>query len=207
MARLNVPAFGGRFSRVRNFLVLSFVAAISCSALLTSQAQATPPNYKINPGDILQVTVWKEDGLDREVLVAPDGTITFPLVGEVVARGKTAEQLRADLETAIAPMIRDSHITVSIKAALGNTVSVIGQVAKPGELVLAHPTTVMQALSMAGGLTPYASEGRIIVLRHEGDKETAVAFPYSDVARGESLDSNIVLRPSDVVVVPTASLF
>ncbi|GEO80129.1 polysaccharide biosynthesis/export family protein [Pararhodospirillum oryzae] len=163
--------------------------------------------YTINPGDVLQVTVWKEEGLDRECLVVPDGSISFPLIGGIKASGKTTEQLRADLEAAISPMIRDTHITVTVKAALGNSVSVLGQVARPGDVVLSRPTTVLQALSQAGGLTPYAAEGRIIVIRSENQKETAISFAYDDVARGEALETNILLRPGDTILVPTESLF
>lgn len=187
--------------------LLAIVLPAMLAGLLGVSAPAMAAGYKINAGDVLQITVWKEEGLDREVLVVPDGSITFPLVGEIMAQGKTSEQLRLDLEKAISPMIRDSRITVSVKAALGNTVSVIGQVLKPGDVILGHSATVMQALSMAGGLSPYASEGRIIILRQEGDKSISIPFPYADVAKGESLASNIVLHPGDVIVVPTATLF
>jgi len=171
-------------------------------------AWAVDANYVLNPGDVMQVTVWKEDGLDREVLVLPDGTFSFPLIGTVTANGRTAADVQKEITTRISKFIPDASVTVAVKAALGNVIDVIGQVNKPGELVVGHQTTVMQALSMAGGLTPYASESRIRILRHSPDgKETSIRFPYDDVAGGDALDKDIVLHAGDVVVVPNASIF
>jgi polysaccharide export outer membrane protein len=172
-----------------------------------SGAHAAQDSYTINPGDVLQVTVWKEDGLDREVLVLPDGSIQFPLVGSLTASGKTLPELQAILKEKLTSFIPDNSVIVSVKAPLGHVVDVVGQVNKPGELVLSHRTSVMQALSIAGGLTPYASRGNIIILRREGEKETTIAFDYNDVSEGDSLEQDIILRPGDVIVVPNASLF
>ncbi|MDP9128211.1 MAG: polysaccharide biosynthesis/export family protein, partial [Pseudomonadota bacterium] len=170
-------------------------------------AAAAEASYVINPGDVLQVTVWKEEGLDQEVLVLPDGTINYPLIGSMSVQGRTTSEVQQSIKEKLTKLIPDASVTVVIKAALGHTVNVIGQVTKPGELVMGHRLTVMQALSAAGGLTPYASESRIIILRHEGGKEISIPFPYSDVISGSDLDKDIVLRPGDVVVVPTAGLF
>jgi len=186
---------------------LSLAILVLGLALGRSVTAASQESYTINAGDVLQITVWKEDGLDREVLVLPDGSVQFPLVGNVSAAGKTVSDLQADIKTKLSTLIPDNSVSVAIKAALGHVVDVVGQVNKPGELVLGHRTTVMQALSMAGGLTPYASHSDIIILRREGDTETATPFPYDDVSRGQSLDRDLLLRPGDVVVVPNASLF
>ena len=180
------------------------------AALTTHAAAAEAPTagrYLINPGDVLQVTVWKQDTLDREVLVLPDGSISFPLVGDMMAKGLTVSQLEAALRAKVDSYIPDATVTVMVKAVLGNVVSVIGQVAKPGEIVLSHSASVMQALSIAGGLTPYADHAGIIVLRRSGGREHAIAFPYDQVARGTELDRDIELQPGDVIVVPTAHLF
>jgi polysaccharide export outer membrane protein len=156
---------------------------------------------------VLQITVWKEADMDREVLVLPDGTVSFPLIGSFRAEGQTPAQVQSLIRQKLQSLIPDASVTVLVKAALGHSVSVIGQVAKPGELVMSHQLTVMQALSQAGGLTPFASEGGIIILRRVSGKETSIPFPYDEVVRGRSLDRNIALLPGDVVVVPTASLF
>jgi polysaccharide export outer membrane protein len=170
-----------------------------------SQITVTP-DYVIAPGDVLQITVWKEDGLDQEVIVLPDGTITYPLIGSLNAAGESPAQLQVAIKEKLKTLIPDAAVTVMVKAALGHTVSVIGQVTKPGELVMGHYLTVMQALSQAGGLTPYASEDHIIILRRANGVEHSIPFPYRDVISGDDLDKDISLNPGDVVVVPTAGL-
>jgi polysaccharide export outer membrane protein len=190
---------------------LLFSAAAVMSAVLvfaggSRSDAAVDDQYRINPGDVLQVTVWKEDGLDREVLVLPDGSIQFPLVGNLQAGGKTVSVLENELKARLSAVIPDNSVSVAVKAALGHTVDVIGQVNKPGELTLGHRTTVMQALSIAGGLTPFASHS-ILILRRDGDSEKSISFPYDDVSSGDSLDRDIVLNPGDVIVVPAASIF
>jgi polysaccharide export outer membrane protein len=196
---------------MNKFLRALVAPAVFAGVVLTYQAPAfaVDANYTLNPGDILQITVWKEEGLDRETLVLPDGTLAFPLVGTIAAAGKTAAQVQAEIKTGLEKAIPDAPVTVVVKAANGNLVDVIGQVAKPGEFVAAHPLTVMQALSMAGGLTPYASERRISIVRHSGSgKDEHIEFPYyDDILNGKNLDKDIVLKPGDVVLVPASSLF
>lgn len=164
-------------------------------------------NYHVRAGDVLHITVWREENMDREVLVLPDGTISFPLIGTFSVEGMTAGQVQNTIKSKLRSLIPDASVTVLVKATLGNSVSVIGQVGRPGELVMNHQLSVMQALSQAGGLTPYADESEIIILRRVDGKETAIAFPYDDVIRGRNLDKNVYLIPGDVVVVPTAGLF
>jgi polysaccharide export outer membrane protein len=175
----------------------------------STSAMAVDANYTLNPGDVLQITVWKEEGLDRETLVLPDGTVAFPLVGTLNAAGKTAAQVQAEVKAGLEKAIPDAPVTVVVKAANGNVVDVIGQVARPGEFVAAHPLTVMQALSLAGGLTPYASEKRISIVRHSGNgKDEHIEFPYyNDILDGKNLEKDIILKPGDVVLVPASSLF
>ncbi len=170
-------------------------------------APAVDSDYIIHPGDVLQITVWKEDSLDREVVVLPDGTISFPLIGTFSTAGMTPGMVQETVRAKLEDLIPDASVAVLVKAPLGHFVSVIGQVGKPGELIMGHRLTVMQALSQAGGLTPYASEGNIIVLRQKDGKEIAIPFPYDDIVNGRNLEKNITLNPGDVIVVPTASLF
>jgi polysaccharide export outer membrane protein len=184
-----------------------FLVGIALVVTFAGSVLADGGDYTLNPGDVLQITVWKEEGLDRETLVLPDGSLSFPLVGSISVLGKTVTEVRDLITEKLHHVVPDSPVTVTVKAALGHSVNVIGQVQKPGELVAGHKITVMQALSMAGGLTPYASHSEIIILRSDSGKEVAIPFPYDDVIRGRKLDRDIVLIPGDVVVVPTASLF
>jgi polysaccharide export outer membrane protein len=191
-------------------MALSLRLGLVVIALLLCRAAAlgADADYHLNPGDVLQVTVWKEDGMDRETLVLPDGTINFPLIGSIKARGRTVNDVAAAIKLGLATLIPDATVTVVVKAALGNVVDVIGQVNKPGEQQAGHRMTVMQALSLAGGLTPYAAEHRISIIRHHEDgKEESIPFKsYRDILDGEDLDKDILLEAGDVVVVPAASL-
>jgi polysaccharide export outer membrane protein len=160
------------------------------------------PGYLLQPGDVLQIAVWKETELTAEVLIRPDGGMSFPLAGELQASGHTVAELTGMLEARIRKFEPDAVITVGVKAAAGNRVYVIGKVARPGDFPLNRPTDVMQALSLAGGATPFADTNGIRILRRTGDKEAAIRFRYNDVQRGRKLEQNILLQSGDTVVVP-----
>lgn len=160
------------------------------------------PGYQIGPEDILEISVWKEDGLKKEVLVRPDGGLSFPLIGEVQAAGKTAGQLKKEIAQRLEKFIPDPVVSIALLKVVGNKIYVIGKVNKPGEFPTGRYVDVLQALSMAGGLTPFASENGIKVMRKEGGKDIVFPFRYSDVKNGEDLEQNIQLKGGDVVVVP-----
>ena len=189
----------------------------SCGFLLTlvlaSSAMAAPPApssgppvdsaYTVKPGDTLTVSVWKEPDLQGPVLVRPDGTFSVPLAGQMDARNKTVQELQQELTQKLKKYISDPVVTVSIQTIQGNKVYVIGQVQKPGEFVVNPRVDVMQALSMAGGTTPFAALGDITILRrNDAGQQQALPFKYTDVVRGRNLQQNIMLQAGDVVVVP-----
>ena len=188
-----------------------------CGFLLTlvlaSSAMAAPPApssgppadsaYTVKPGDTLTVSVWKEPDLQGPVLVRPDGTFSVPLAGQMDARNKTVQELQQELTQKLKKYISDPVVTVSIQTIQGNKVYVIGQVQKPGEFVVNPRVDVMQALSMAGGTTPFAALGDITILRrNDAGQQQALPFKYTDVVRGRNLQQNIMLQAGDVVVVP-----
>ncbi len=148
------------------------------------------------------VVVWKETDLQSEVLVRPDGGISFALAGDMQAAGLTTDELRARLETRVRKLIPDAVVTVQVKQASGNRVFVIGKVNHPGDFALIRPIDVLQALSLAGGTTPFADTDAIRVLHREGSRQTSLRFRYSDVARGRHLEQNVLLQSGDTVVVP-----
>ena len=178
----------------------------TCTFALVANTQeipsADPDGYQVNAGDNLEISVWKEEDLQREVLVRPDGAFSFPLAGEIVAKGRTVTEIREELESRLARFIPDLVSTVTVMDVSGNSIFVIGQVNKPGSFVMNPVLDVMQALSMAGGTTPFASLKNIRILRREGGIQTAHRFDYTKVADGQSLEQNILLRSGDVVVVP-----
>lgn len=158
--------------------------------------------YQIGPEDLLEISVWKEEGLKKEALVRPDGGLSFPLIGEVHAAGKTAGQLKKEIAQRLEKFIPDPVVSIALLRVVGNKIYVIGKVNKPGEFPAGRYVDVLQALSMAGGLTPFASENGIKVMRKEGGKDIVFQFRYSDVKNGEDLGQNIQLKGGDVVVVP-----
>jgi polysaccharide export outer membrane protein len=176
-------------------------------------ATAAPQSlYRINGGDTLHISVYGERDLDRDVAVEPDGGIAFPLVGNMNARGLTLSELQKKIADALRsgnmlPNVTDPEVTVSLVKSSGNSFSVIGQVKQPGTFVTDTQVDVMQALSLAGGLTPFASKSRIIVLRRDDSgAQKKLPFDYSAVEDGEKLNMNILLQGGDVVVVPQAGL-
>jgi polysaccharide export outer membrane protein len=159
-------------------------------------------NYSLQPGDVIQVAVWKEADLTREVLVRPDGSFSFPLAGDILAEGRTVEQVRAELMKRLEKFIPEPEVSVAVKETFGNKIYVIGKVNKPGEFVIRSPIDVMQALSIAGGTTTFAKVSSIKILRRKGQKQVAIPFDYDDVEDGDDLQQNILLQNGDVVVVP-----
>lgn len=185
----------------------SLMAAALLIMPLRQAAAADASSYVVNPGDLLDISVWKEEELQREVRVLPDGTISFPLAGQMDVRGHTVGQVQETILNRIKAYIPDAAVTVAVREAAGNKVFVLGQVQRPGEYAMNQRVSIMQALSMAGGLTAFAGESKIRVLRKQDGKEIALPFDYSDVKAGKSLDMDVQLLPGDVIVVPNDSLF
>ncbi|GJL66180.1 MAG: hypothetical protein NPIRA05_11510 [Nitrospirales bacterium] len=151
--------------------------------------------------------MWKEADLKQQVLVLPDGTINFPMVGQLKVEGRSPHDVEQTIAKSLQKYIPGAVVTLSVLKTSGNKIYVIGQVNKPGEYAPLSSLNVMQALSVAGGLTEFASETQIMILRRVQDKKTAIAFPYSEIEKGRNLEKNIDLQAGDVVVVPARSLF
>ena len=160
-------------------------------------------DYRLQPGDIVSISVWKEKDLETVALVRPDGGLSFPLVGDVEAAGHTLRQVRDVLTERLKPYIPDPVVTVAVKEIGGDHVYVLGRVNRPGEYPFSQPIDVMQALSLAGGTTPFASLNHIEILHRDGSgAQHAMRFRYADVAHGRDLSQNVLLHSGDTVVVP-----
>jgi polysaccharide export outer membrane protein len=192
MARLNIAEWLGLFV---------MAACLVCSMAM---AETVDPKdmYRAQPGDVLQIGVWKEPDLSMEVLVRPDGGFSLPLIGEVNAGGKTILELREELFARLGKYVPDTDVFVGVRQLNGNKIYIIGKVARPGEFVVLRPTDVMQALSMAGGPTPFADVNDIRVLRRTEEGQLLFPFRYGDIEKGVGVEQNIVLRSGDVVIVP-----
>lgn len=156
----------------------------------------------LGPEDIVKISVWKDEHLTQEVVVRPDGMISFPLVGDVPAAGRTVEEIRLELTKRLAKFMPNPHVAVLATKLQSYKIYVTGRVNRPGEFLVGHYTDVLQALSLAGGLTPYAAENDIKIMRREKGEQKAYRFRYGDVRNGHDLEQNILLQRGDVVVVP-----
>lgn len=183
-------------------LSLLFASGIAVLLPTVGAAQTNDDVYRVQPGDVLRISVWGEPELQGTVLVTPDGTFSFPLVGHVDGRKKSAAQLQEIVRERLTTYISTPVVTVSIEEVNGNKIYVIGQVNNPGEFVMNPAVDVMQALSMAGGTTPFAALGDILILRRGTTGQMALPFHYSAILRGRDLKQNIQLKSGDVVVVP-----
>lgn len=160
------------------------------------------PGYRLGAEDVLLVSVWKDEQLTREVVVRPDGMFSFPLVGDIQAEERTVEDIRGDLVKRLTKYIPNPNVSIAVTKVISYKVYVVGRVNKPGEYVVGHYTDVLQALSLAGGLTPFAAENEIKVMRRVRGEQYAIPFRYGDVRKGRDLEQNIILHRGDVVMVP-----
>jgi len=158
--------------------------------------------FKISPGDGLHLFVWKEPDLSREVVVRGDGRITVPLLGDLEAAGKAPQDLGREIGAGLGKFVEAPLVSVIVSQANSAKVYVIGQVRNPGAFPLVGRTTVLQALSMAGGFLEFAKADKILVIREQGRSPESIQVNYKKLEDGSDLRQNIVLRPGDSIVVP-----
>ena len=159
-------------------------------------------DYVIGPGDVLNISVWKDQALTQLVTVLPDGKISFPLIGQIIAGGTTLDQLSKELEKKLSRFVPDLNLSVLVHQVNSMVVYVIGRVKEPGRFVLNSNIDVMQALAMAGGLNPFAEQGDVKIFREAQGGKKIFDFDYNDVANGKKLEQNIMLKRGVVIVVP-----
>ena len=188
----------------KNYLIilLTFISFSVFAQDNNDASDSVDRSYVIGPGDILKISVWKEEGMELEVLVRPDGGITFPLAGEIQAGGLTTKALSDELVKKLKRYIPNPSVTVSVLNSVSNKIYVIGKVNRPGEFTATGYMDVLQALTMAGGLTPFADSDEIKIIRRTEKGNMMKLFDYDEVISGERLDMNIILKAGDTVVVP-----
>jgi polysaccharide export outer membrane protein len=166
-------------------------------------AAALAAEYVIGPGDVLQISVWKNEALSRVVPVRPDGKISIPMLHDVQAAGLTAMQLRDKIARALAEFLPNPEISVAVTEVHSLRVSVLGEVQKPGVLELRGRTTILEAIAMAGGFRDFASPSKITVIRVDDRGQTErIRFNYNKAISNSPEEPNLVLRSGDVIVVP-----
>ena len=177
------------------------LALMSISSFANAQA-VNGLEYRIGPEDVLHISVWKEEDLDRMVLVRPDGGVSFPLAGDIQVSGRTPLEVQDEIRSRLQRYVPDAEVTVSVDEISGYTVFVLGEVEEPGQFTLGRYVDVVQALTLAGGFTPFANGRSIQILRRQDGREVTFSFDFRDVSRGRDLEQNIVLQSGDVVIVP-----
>ncbi|ULA63017.1 MAG: Capsule polysaccharide export protein [Nitrospira sp.] len=160
------------------------------------------PGYRLGAEDILLISVWKDEHLTREVVVRPDGLFSFPLVGDIQAEDRTVEEIKTDLVKRLVKYIPSPNVSVAVMKVLSYKIYVVGRVNKPGEYLIGHYTDVLQALSLAGGLTPFAAENDIKVIRRVRGQQQVFSVRYGDLRKGQDLEQNILLQRGDTLMVP-----
>lgn len=162
-----------------------------------------PAYYVIGPSDILEVAVWREDALSRtDVLVRPDGRISMPLLDDVMAAGLTPMQLKLVITKRLKQFVEAPKVYITVANPRSHYFAVIGNAAKPGHFEMLTPTTVLQALSQAGGYNEWADKDETVILRGVGEDQVRIPFEYSEVVSGDKMEQNILLEPGDVILVP-----
>ena len=182
-------------------LVVNMPAGISY-AIEDTDHVVQGSQFHLGPEDVLEISVWKDEALTKQVVVRPDGKISFPLIGDILVTGLTVEQLQQEISKKIAVYVPDAPVTVLLQTINSAKVYVVGKVNRPGVYVMGTTLRIMQVLAMAGGMTTFAEEGDILIIREENGKQRFIEFDYGRVAGGKELERNIRLKPGDTVVVP-----
>jgi polysaccharide export outer membrane protein len=166
------------------------------------QSVTNDPHYLIGAQDVLHVNVWKEPELSRLVPVRPDGKISLPLLNDVQAAGLTPTQLAAQITVGLNKYMTNPQVTVILAEINSQRIYILGEVARAGAYVLLPGMTVLQALSNAGGFTPFSNVKNVYVLRQESGRQQKHFFNYKDVINGKKTEQNIELKAGDTIVVP-----
>jgi len=167
-----------------------------------TQGEPDTSSYLIGANDVLNIFIWNEADLTRDVTVMADGRITFPLVGEVMAKGHSVTELKNVITEKLKNFISNPEVTVIVRESKSRKIFTIGNITRPASYDLDADMTVLQALSAAGGFTEWADKKNIIIVRREKGKEKIYHFNYQEVIAGKALDQNIILEPGDTIVVP-----
>jgi len=169
---------------------------------LPGTADPEPYVYVVAPGDVLRIMVWKEPSLSTDASVRLDGKITVPLLGDLLAEGRTPDELSVLIRGGLMQFLEVPQVTVSVAQALSARFYVLGEVAVSASFPLTGRITVIQALATAGGFKEFAKRDRIMIVRERRGLKQAIPFNFDEIEQGLNLEQNIVLKSGDTVIVP-----
>ncbi len=183
-------------------------SALSQDQIVEKSSLIVTPDYIIGPEDVLEITVWKNADLSKTVQVRPDGRISMPLVGDVLAVGRTTVQLTDDLATRLKSYMENPTISIVVSQVNSYTIYVLGEVVKPGRYPLKSKTTLLQAITISSGFTPVAARNKIVIFRFGKDGEglQKIKASYDDIVLRDGSSQNIELKPGDQIVVPSETM-
>ena len=168
----------------------------------STRSVQTPKNYIIGLGDMLEIFVWRNEQLSREVLVRPDGKISLPLIQDIQAEGLTVPQLRQEITRRFDEHVNRPKVTIIVSQINSYKVNVLGRVMRPGVYPITGNTTLLEAISMAGGFSEWANKRKITVITHQGGKKKKIRVNYKKIASGKDPSQNIILKRGDTIIVP-----
>lgn len=185
------------------FVALLFSCFMSAeSACAAKNQNLDTGSYLIGLGDIITVQVWKQPEVSQKLTVRLDGRISLPLVGDIMAAGKSPETLSQDIEKKLKIYITDPSVSVILEQSTSRRYYVIGKVAKPGEFTIDTPLTIIQVIARAGGFQEWAKKDKIVIIRRQNGRETLIPFDYESFTAGQNVNQNIEIAPGDTVIVP-----
>lgn len=190
------------YLRMIRILCFAIFMLLSCMRLDIAVAAENPSIYQLRQGDAVMVSVWRQDALQKQVVVLPDGSITLPLVGRIEVVGLSTPEVEQRITEKLKVYLPEPVVTVVIAGIEGNRAYVMGKVLKPGPLIISGPTTVLQAISIAGGFDKFADESGIKVIREKLDVQEIFPVRYKDIISGRDMSTNIMLKAGDTLVVP-----
>lgn len=170
---------------------------------VSSSTLARTLEYIIGAGDMLEIVTWREPEFTRpEVLVRLDGKISFPLLDDIQASGRTTADLKADITERLKAFVSNPNVTVSVRIAASKRFYILGEVVNTGEYPVSKNLTVLQAFALSGGFTEWASKKEIILLRHEGGKDKVIRINYKKILKGQDFSQNVAIKADDTIIVP-----
>jgi polysaccharide biosynthesis/export protein len=191
-----------------SFAAVAAIVLVSVCGIAAGPAAAQPADvskYQIGPGDMLDISVWHNPELSTHVPVRPDGRISTPLIADVVAAGRTPEELGHDIEARLKKYVSDPLVTVMVSNFVGpysQQIRIVGEASTPKSLPYLAHMTVLDAMIAVGGLTPYASGNRAKLVRHVDGKEVSTTLRLSDLLKSGDLSANTDLQPGDIIIIP-----
>jgi polysaccharide export outer membrane protein len=195
----------GALMRTRWTAPVTLLAFLVVSNVWVKAQQSGAPvvadEYVLGVEDKLGISVWREAELGKSVVIRPDGKVTFPLVGDVQAAGRTPRQLTEDLTKSIAKYIKEPVVTVVVEEINNFKVFVLGEVTVQGTLNLRRHTRLLEAIAMAGGVTQFADRSNVVLLRYQDGKEARTKIDYRKIVSGDKPELNVELKPGDTIIV------